>query len=68
MPGKHTREAALPAAGQHARSRGLDLGLRLVFIGCAGLLVIALAWTAFGLRGVPLILVELTTIGAMSIY
>jgi hypothetical protein len=34
-------------------------------IGCAALLVIAAAWTVLGLRGLPLILVELVALGAM---
>jgi hypothetical protein len=58
-------EAALRRPGQHARSRGLELAFRPVLIGCAALLVMAAAWTVLGLRGVPLILVELAALAMM---
>lgn len=58
--------AALRRPGQHARSRGLELALRPVLIGCAALLVMAAAWTA-GLRGAPLALVELVALGVMLV-
>lgn len=57
--------AALRRPGQHARSRGLELAFRPVLIACAALLAMATAWTVFGLRGMPLLLVELVAVGAM---
>jgi hypothetical protein len=36
-----------------------------VLIACAALLAMATAWTVFGLRGMPLLLVELVAVGAM---
>jgi hypothetical protein len=36
-----------------------------VLIGCTALLVMAAAWAVFGLRGLPLVLVELVALGAM---
>jgi hypothetical protein len=57
--------AALRRPGQHARSRGLELAFRPVLVGCAGLLVMAAAWAVFGLRGLPLVLVELVALGVM---
>jgi hypothetical protein len=62
---ERTPGAALRKPGQFARSRGLELAFRPVLIGCAGLLVMATAWAVFGLRGLPLVLVELVALGAM---
>ncbi len=57
--------AGLRRPGQHARSRGLKLAFRPVLIGCIGLLVMVAAWTVFGLRGLPLVFVELVALGVM---
>jgi hypothetical protein len=36
-----------------------------VLIGCAALLVMAAVWTLLGLRGLPLVLVELVALAVM---
>lgn len=53
------------AAGQHARSRGLELMLKPVLLGGAALLAILVAWLGFGLGGMPLVLFELAAIGVI---
>lgn len=63
--GEQTSEATLRQPGQHARSRGLELGMRLVIVACAALLVLLAAWLVIGLKGLPLTLVGLTVIGVM---
>jgi hypothetical protein len=63
--GERAWRAALRRPGQYARSRGLELALRSVLIACAALLAMAVAWTVFGLRGMPLLLIELVALGVM---
>jgi len=60
-------QTTLRAPGQFARERGLELALKPVLIGVLALLTIAVAWSILGLRGIPLIPVELGAIGAMLI-
>lgn len=67
MPQGEPSQTTLRAPGQFARERGLELALRPVLIGVIALLTIVVAWDVLGLRGVPLVLVELGAIGAMLI-
>lgn len=51
--------------GQYARSRGLELALKPALISCAALLAMVAAWAVFGLRGLPLALVDIAALGVM---
>jgi nuclease-like protein len=60
-------QTTLRAPGQFARERGLELAFRPVLIGLLALLAMLIAWQVIGLRGIPLVLFELSAIGVMVI-
>jgi Nuclease-related domain len=55
----------LRSAGEHARAHGLALNNRLLLLVLSALAALLAAGPVFGLRGLPLVLFELTAIGAM---
>lgn len=67
MPQGEPSQTTLRAPGQFTRERGQELALRAVLVAVIALLTIVVAWDVLGLRGVPLVLVELAAIGTMLI-
>ncbi len=54
-------------AGQHARSYARGLATRMLVIVSVALAVLVIAWAVLGLRGLPLIAVELAAIGVIAV-
>ncbi len=65
MARSNPSQPALRAPGQYARERGLELSLKSVLIAAVALLLLLVAWSGIGMRGLPLLLFGLGVIGVM---
>jgi hypothetical protein len=65
VPTERPVQRGLREPGQYARERGLELAARPVLLGVGILAIAAIAWAVFGLRGLPIVGLELVAICLM---